>query len=264
MVRWMVVLAALPLACGGSSRNDFRNDDDAASNGGSAGSGMPSTGGSSAGGSTPSGGTTPNGGTAPNGGTPATGGSNGGSAGSGPSTGGEANSSSGGTGQAGGGASGMAGSGAVSGSATAGGGAGGSSGSGGRAGSGGSAGSGGCAEPSPAGCKQTGCPDGQECLASSSADCRPSQCTCTAGQWTCTRDCAGGVCRPTGAPPAACPRANAAPTASRGCAPLPMVSTCSSRRAARTSSLRFPAIAVREHSSQNASRGKELEVVRQH
>ncbi|MEZ4472441.1 MAG: hypothetical protein R3F60_16930 [bacterium] len=54
----------------------------------------------------------------------------------------------------------------------------------------------GCEGPSPAGCRQTGCPAGQACEVLPN-DCRPSSCMCTdAGQWACTRDCGGGTCVP--------------------------------------------------------------------
>jgi len=52
-----------------------------------------------------------------------------------------------------------------------------------------------CDEPNPAGCAQTGCPEGEVCFRDG-AQCIPSACTCDGetGSWICTDDCGGGVC----------------------------------------------------------------------
>ena len=53
-----------------------------------------------------------------------------------------------------------------------------------------------CMGENPAGCLQTGCPDGFECEVNEN-DCIPSFCSCEGdfyGSWTCTEDCGGGVC----------------------------------------------------------------------
>ncbi len=50
----------------------------------------------------------------------------------------------------------------------------------------------------PAGCTQTGCPAGAQCVRDPD-QCAPSSCRCDAGSttWVCTRDCGGGgACRP--------------------------------------------------------------------
>lgn len=51
-----------------------------------------------------------------------------------------------------------------------------------------------CAEPSPAGCISTGCPDGESCV--QAGECVPSSCLCVeeTGTWACTDDCSGGIC----------------------------------------------------------------------
>lgn len=46
-------------------------------------------------------------------------------------------------------------------------------------------------EPNPAGCTQTGCPDGQSCVNDSDV-CAPSSCSCGEQGWVCTGDCGGG------------------------------------------------------------------------
>ena len=74
-----------------------------------------------------------------------------------------------------------------------------------------------CEEPNPAGCVQTGCPDGEVCFRDGTT-CVPSACTCdpTTGTWICTDDCGGGVCigGPQGCPganPAGCGTSNPCP-----------------------------------------------------
>ena len=51
-----------------------------------------------------------------------------------------------------------------------------------------------CSEPNPAGCIQTGCQEGYECV--DNVECTPSQCYCddSYGYWSCTEDCGGGTC----------------------------------------------------------------------
>tara|TARA_B100001123_G_scaffold390557_1_gene468247 strand:- start:34 stop:624 length:591 start_codon:yes stop_codon:yes gene_type:complete len=51
-----------------------------------------------------------------------------------------------------------------------------------------------CSEPNPAGCSQTGCPEGYECA--QIGDCVASSCFCdeSYGFWGCTEDCGGGTC----------------------------------------------------------------------
>lgn len=56
-----------------------------------------------------------------------------------------------------------------------------------------------CPGPNPAGCRETGCGPGMVC--DTRAACRPSSCGCANGQWVCTSDCGGGVCRPDRASP---------------------------------------------------------------
>ena len=52
-----------------------------------------------------------------------------------------------------------------------------------------------CKLPSPAGCYQTGCPEGERCEVT--AECIPTSCTCTPESgWQCTGDCVGGACVP--------------------------------------------------------------------
>ena len=54
-----------------------------------------------------------------------------------------------------------------------------------------------CNEPNPAGCIQTGCPIGHECIIDPNY-CTSSDCECTeSGQWICDLDCNGGACFPT-------------------------------------------------------------------
>jgi hypothetical protein len=50
----------------------------------------------------------------------------------------------------------------------------------------------GCPDPVPVGCLVAGCPPGGYC--ETGLDCKPSSCTCTDTGWSCTNDCAGGVC----------------------------------------------------------------------
>ena len=52
-----------------------------------------------------------------------------------------------------------------------------------------------CDGPNPAGCVQTGCPEGEVCFRDGS-QCIPSACTCDVetGSWICTSDCGGGTC----------------------------------------------------------------------
>ena len=56
-----------------------------------------------------------------------------------------------------------------------------------------------CEEPNPAGCSQTGCPEGYECGYDPN-DCTASSCYCNAAYgydfWGCTEDCGGGTCIP--------------------------------------------------------------------
>jgi hypothetical protein len=73
-----------------------------------------------------------------------------------------------------------------------------SGGSGGAAGAGGEPGE--CSEPNPAGCPQTSCPSETHRCELATSPCRPSQCSCTDGQWECTADCGGGACRPVSCP----------------------------------------------------------------
>ena len=53
-----------------------------------------------------------------------------------------------------------------------------------------------CEEANPAGCKNTGCDDGEVCTYG--LDCTPSICFCDgqSGAWMCTKDCGGGTCVP--------------------------------------------------------------------
>ena len=58
-----------------------------------------------------------------------------------------------------------------------------------------------CMEQNPAGCFQTGCDAGYECIASDGENgCTPSSCFCDetnfGGSWFCTEDCGGGICIP--------------------------------------------------------------------
>ena len=52
-----------------------------------------------------------------------------------------------------------------------------------------------CMSDNPAGCNQTGCAEGYECIMDSN-DCTPSSCFCDGfyGDWYCTEDCGGGSC----------------------------------------------------------------------
>lgn len=54
-----------------------------------------------------------------------------------------------------------------------------------------------CLESNPAGCQNTGCDDGFECIIDVN-DCIPSSCWCEefTGNWICTEDCSGGACFP--------------------------------------------------------------------
>ena len=54
-----------------------------------------------------------------------------------------------------------------------------------------------CLESNPAGCQNTGCDDGFECIIDVN-DCIPSSCWCEefTGNWICTEDCGGGACSP--------------------------------------------------------------------
>jgi len=54
-----------------------------------------------------------------------------------------------------------------------------------------------CMSPNPAGCFQTGCDEGYECIVVPN-DCVPSWCGCDGfyGDWICTEDCGGGTCAP--------------------------------------------------------------------
>jgi len=54
-----------------------------------------------------------------------------------------------------------------------------------------------CMEENPAGCFQTGCDEGYECVALPN-DCVASYCWCDGfyGNWYCTEDCGGGTCVP--------------------------------------------------------------------
>ena len=59
-----------------------------------------------------------------------------------------------------------------------------------------------CMNENPAGCFDTGCPEGYECLVSPN-DCVPSFCDCDGfyGEWYCTEDCGGGSCVATSSAP---------------------------------------------------------------
>ena len=52
-----------------------------------------------------------------------------------------------------------------------------------------------CMSDNPAGCDQTGCDEGYECIIDES-ECMPSWCGCDGfyGEWFCTEDCGGGSC----------------------------------------------------------------------
>ncbi len=52
-----------------------------------------------------------------------------------------------------------------------------------------------CFGDNPAGCQQTGCPNGYDCVVNTN-DCIPSYCECDGfyGEWVCTGDCGGGSC----------------------------------------------------------------------
>ena len=53
-----------------------------------------------------------------------------------------------------------------------------------------------CDTPNPAGCNQTGCSSGYDCVDDSEYNCAASFCNCdwNAGSWFCTEDCNGGTC----------------------------------------------------------------------
>ena len=60
-----------------------------------------------------------------------------------------------------------------------------------------------CGSANPAGCKNTGCPDGQVCGPPPDGACIPSNCFCSSQNgtvgpwaWNCTKDCGGGACQP--------------------------------------------------------------------
>ena len=57
-----------------------------------------------------------------------------------------------------------------------------------------------CEAPNPAGCFQTGCLEGFECIDDWDNNCVPSVCSCDEdfGEWFCTNDCNGGTCYPLG------------------------------------------------------------------
>ena len=52
-----------------------------------------------------------------------------------------------------------------------------------------------CMSDNPAGCFQTGCDEGYECIVDPN-ECVPSTCFCDGfyGSWYCTEDCGGGSC----------------------------------------------------------------------
>ena len=56
-----------------------------------------------------------------------------------------------------------------------------------------------CMGENPAGCFETGCDEGYECIVTED-DCIPSSCFCDEstfyGSWFCTEDCGGGICQP--------------------------------------------------------------------
>ena len=56
-----------------------------------------------------------------------------------------------------------------------------------------------CSEPNPAGCFETGCPEGYACIDDSNY-CTASTCECdeASDSWWCTEDCGGGTCYPLG------------------------------------------------------------------
>ncbi len=56
-----------------------------------------------------------------------------------------------------------------------------------------------CMSGNPAGCDQTGCDEGYECVVDPN-ECVPSWCGCDGfyGEWFCTEDCGGGTCVETG------------------------------------------------------------------
>ena len=70
---------------------------------------------------------------------------------------------------------------------------------------------GGCPGPNPAGCRETGCPAGQECVQGEA--CIPSNCQCDGEFWLCTDDCGGGECVDAGG----CPGPNPAGCRETGC-----------------------------------------------
>ena len=56
-----------------------------------------------------------------------------------------------------------------------------------------------CIDENPAGCFETGCDEGYECIDGPN-DCTPSSCFCDEsagfyGSWFCTEDCSGGICQ---------------------------------------------------------------------
>ena len=59
-----------------------------------------------------------------------------------------------------------------------------------------------CIEDNPAGCFETGCDEGYECIMTDGInECTPSSCFCDEsagfyGDWFCTEDCGGGICVP--------------------------------------------------------------------
>jgi len=71
-----------------------------------------------------------------------------------------------------------------------------------------------CPDPNPAGCRQTGCPDGEICAIGDV--CTPSACHCAAetGTWICTEDCGGGECME---PDTGCTDPNPAGCTQTGC-----------------------------------------------
>ncbi len=74
-----------------------------------------------------------------------------------------------------------------------------------------------CDEPNPAGCTQTLCDEGEIC--DPNQGCKPSSCFCdeSTGDWSCSKDCGGGVCVAKEIEETACPGANPAGCANSGC-----------------------------------------------
>jgi hypothetical protein len=74
-----------------------------------------------------------------------------------------------------------------------------------------------CLEPNPAGCTQTLCAEGEVC--DPTQGCKPSSCFCAedSGEWSCTKDCGGGICVDKAPDQNVCPGPNPAGCMTEGC-----------------------------------------------